>query len=97
MKWLFSMLQVIHQVDKKFLACLISTRDEEAATLNGTEGIGATFIVLSCAALIRVSLYLYCNSRKPACAGGSTCCTRESSPRKSNCRLKRKAVHKIHS
>lgn len=55
MKWLFSMLQVIHQVDKKFLACLISTRDEEAATLSETEGMGATFIILPCAVLIRIS------------------------------------------
>ncbi|KAI3367767.1 hypothetical protein L3Q82_026611 [Scortum barcoo] len=29
---------VIHQVDKKFLACLIDTRDEETATLSETEG-----------------------------------------------------------
>nr|XP_046268247.1 DNA mismatch repair protein Mlh3 isoform X2 [Scatophagus argus] len=31
-------MKVIHQVDKKFLACLINTRDEEPATLAETEG-----------------------------------------------------------
>lgn len=31
--------QVIHQVDKKFLACLINTRDEEPAAHTETEGI----------------------------------------------------------
>ncbi|XP_070698488.1 DNA mismatch repair protein Mlh3 [Pempheris klunzingeri] len=31
-------MKVIHQVDKKFLACLINTRDEEAAALAETEG-----------------------------------------------------------
>jgi hypothetical protein len=36
------MLQVIHQVDKKFLACLINTRDTESAQDPGTEGIALT-------------------------------------------------------
>ncbi|XP_028421168.1 DNA mismatch repair protein Mlh3 isoform X2 [Perca flavescens] len=31
-------MKVIHQVDKKFLACLINTREEEPAALNETEG-----------------------------------------------------------
>ncbi|XP_059209374.1 DNA mismatch repair protein Mlh3 isoform X2 [Centropristis striata] len=31
-------MKVIHQVDKKFLACLINTRDEEPAALAETEG-----------------------------------------------------------
>ncbi|XP_071354333.1 DNA mismatch repair protein Mlh3 [Trachinotus anak] len=31
-------MKVIHQVDKKFLACLINTRDEEPATHTETEG-----------------------------------------------------------
>lgn len=31
-------MKVIHQVDKKFLACLINTRDEEPAALTETEG-----------------------------------------------------------
>ncbi|XP_075963892.1 DNA mismatch repair protein Mlh3 isoform X1 [Anarhichas minor] len=31
-------MKVIHQVDKKFLACLINTRDEESAVLGETEG-----------------------------------------------------------
>ncbi|XP_070776806.1 DNA mismatch repair protein Mlh3 [Enoplosus armatus] len=31
-------MKVIHQVDKKFLACLINTRDEEPASLADTEG-----------------------------------------------------------
>ncbi|XP_040916657.1 DNA mismatch repair protein Mlh3 isoform X2 [Toxotes jaculatrix] len=31
-------MKVIHQVDKKFLACLINTRDEEAAAHTETEG-----------------------------------------------------------
>lgn len=34
-------------MDKKFLACLISTRDEEPAALAETEGIDTTFTVLS--------------------------------------------------
>ncbi|KAK9533598.1 hypothetical protein VZT92_008706 [Zoarces viviparus] len=31
-------MKVIHQVDKKFLACLINTRDEESAALGEAEG-----------------------------------------------------------
>ncbi|KAL6105731.1 mlh3 [Pungitius sinensis] len=31
-------MKVIHQVDKKFLACLIDTRDEESAALSESEG-----------------------------------------------------------
>ncbi|XP_070834729.1 DNA mismatch repair protein Mlh3 isoform X2 [Chaetodon trifascialis] len=31
-------MKVIHQVDKKFLACLINTRDEDPAALTETEG-----------------------------------------------------------
>ncbi|KAK5857329.1 hypothetical protein PBY51_010581 [Eleginops maclovinus] len=31
-------MKVIHQVDKKFLACLINTRDEEPAAMTETEG-----------------------------------------------------------
>ncbi|XP_054469743.1 DNA mismatch repair protein Mlh3 isoform X2 [Anoplopoma fimbria] len=31
-------MKVIHQVDKKFLACLINTKDEESAALTETEG-----------------------------------------------------------
>ena len=36
------MLQVIHQVDRKFLACLINTRDTDSAQDPGTEGNALT-------------------------------------------------------
>ncbi|XP_073339937.1 DNA mismatch repair protein Mlh3 isoform X2 [Pagrus major] len=37
-KAMIQSMKVIHQVDKKFLACLINTRDEEPTTLSETEG-----------------------------------------------------------
>lgn len=59
-------LQVIHQVDKKFLACLINTRDEEPATHTETEGIdrkltasGLLFVVLSMAHAVTVCVCVY--------------------------------------
>lgn len=38
-------------MDKKFLACLISTRQEEPAALAEAEGIDLTFAILSCVLL----------------------------------------------
>ncbi|KAM8737856.1 DNA mismatch repair protein Mlh3 isoform 2-T5 [Acanthopagrus schlegelii] len=37
-KSMIQSMKVVHQVDKKFLACLINTRDEEPAALSETEG-----------------------------------------------------------
>lgn len=38
-------LQVIHQVDKKFLACLINTREEELDAQRETEGMERSIVV----------------------------------------------------
>lgn len=58
--------QVIHQVDKKFLACLINTRDEEAAAHTETEGIdrkstvsGLLFVVWPLAHATNVCVCVY--------------------------------------
>ncbi len=46
-------------MDKKFLACLINTRDEEPAALAETEGIDKNFTVLSFCFILSTSHVFY--------------------------------------
>lgn len=69
-------------MDKKFLACLISTKDDELVEHTETKGEVRNIKSLSFIVFLRhVCLFIYLfvhfqlQNRKPVGAGRSTCCT----------------------
>lgn len=62
-------------MDKKFLACLINTRDEEPAALSETDGIDWNITILAFVVVSTSQAFFFLlKPRKPAGAGGSTRC-----------------------
>lgn len=66
-------------MDKKFLACLISTKDDELVEHTETKGEVRNIKSLSFIVFLRHVYYLVVHfqlqNRKPVGAGRSTCCT----------------------